>query len=108
MRPARLGRRAAFRRLAASSVRARSGPVGVRWAPPGDLPVVAVGFAVTTRQGSAVVRNRMRRRVRGIVAEAGSVWPPGDYLITLEAPVATMAHGKLRDHVERAVTLLHR
>lgn len=114
VRPARLGGREAFRCLAASNVRARSGPVGIRWAPPGTTPAVAIGsavaigFAVTTRQGSAVVRNRMRRRVRSIVGEVGGTWPPGNYLITLEAPTATMAHGKLREHVERAVTLLDR
>lgn len=83
--------------------------MGVRWsAPEPGQPGIAVGYTVARRHGSAVERNRMRRRVRSVVAELGTAWPAGHYLITLEAPVATMAYEELRDHVERAVKLLQR
>lgn len=34
-----------------------------------DLPMVTVGFTVTKKQGGAVVRNRIRRRLKAVAAE---------------------------------------
>lgn len=100
--------RAAFARLDASRIRARSGPIGLRMSVAHGQQTVAVGYAVSRRQGGAVLRNRMRRRLRSIVAEMGGTWPGGDYLITLKAPAATMAHEELRDHLKQAVIRLQR
>lgn len=97
-----------MQRLVTTTVRARSGPVGLRWIGADGATGPRVAYAVSRRQGSAVVRNRMRRRVRSIVAECAAAWPPGDYLISLEASVATMAYEELREHVKRAQVALQR
>ena len=69
----------------------------------GDLPRVA--YAVGRRAGGAVVRNRIRRRLRAIVREAGlaGALVPGNYLIGAGAPAATLPYRELRTTVMEAL-----
>ncbi len=62
--------------------RGRSGPLTVAHLPgdPSDPPRVA--FAVGRRAGGAVVRNRVRRRLRAHLSSSSFALPPGTYLIS--------------------------
>lgn len=75
----------------------------------GDAGAARVGFTVTKKTGTAVVRNRIRRRlreaVRKVLPEAGRAG--FDYvLVAREAALRTPFEGLVRE-VERAVRKLH-
>ena len=64
----------------------------------GDQGVARVGFTVTKKVGNAVVRNRVRRRLKEAVrvSAAGDMLPGNDYVIVgredvLSAPFAQVA-----------------
>jgi ribonuclease P protein component len=64
----------------------------------GDHGVARVGFTVTKKVGNAVVRNRVRRRLKEAVrvGAAGDMLPGNDYVIVgredvLSAPFAQIA-----------------
>lgn len=73
-------------------------------APPGTPPRVA--FAVGRRAGGAVVRNRIRRRLRAAMRELAaepSSLPSGLYLVGASSRAATMPFDELRGQLARAV-----
>lgn len=101
----RLSEPAAFGRLRAARHRTRSGPLWVAWSAPVDPSAPPrVAYAIGRRVGGAVVRNRLRRRLRMIVAEAAP--PPGDYLIGVAPAGADLASSQLRVHVAEALQVL--
>jgi ribonuclease P protein component len=75
-------------------------------APGGEAPAhPCIAFAIGRRVGPAVVRNRLRRRLRDEVAtlaRAGRV-PAGAYLIGLTPGAAELDGPTLRDHLRRAL-----
>lgn len=100
-----------FRALSQSRARGRSGPIRVTRAPlpPGDdepgrfEPRVA--YAVSARVGTAVVRNRVRRRLRAVMA---SLRPddgltPDLYLVATRPEVVALSASELRRHVVAAL-----
>ena len=87
----RISDRATFETLRRAGRRARRGPVTVVYAPgPTD---VRVAYSVGKRLGTAVQRNRVRRRLRAALREldtdTGGL-PPGAYLV-MASPSATQA-----------------
>lgn len=79
----------------------RSGPLGARVVPtavPADA--VRVGYAIGRRFGSAVKRNRMRRRLRHCVAQVVSEGPvlASHALFSADPAALDVAHGELVDH----------
>ncbi len=62
---------------------------------PTNLPYSRFGFAVSRRVGTAVARNRVKRRLRAAVAE---LRPPGgfDVIVTARAPAATATYHDLK------------
>ena len=71
------------RKWAAPGLILQAAPAGVPGGDPGGVPSVRVGFTTSKKVGSAVERNRARRRLRAAVAE---VFPelavPGtDYVV---------------------------
>ena len=99
-RPWRVRDRASFAALRRDGVRRRVGPLTVTRLDPalGGSPVPSVAFAIGRPVGSAVDRNRLRRRLRALVAEMAP--PPGTYLLTPEPAAATLSHQELRLLVE--------
>ena len=97
--------RSGFDALRRDGRRVRRGTVTVTWVP-GDtaepgLPRVA--YAVGRWAGGAVVRNRIRRRLRAIIRDLGDELAPGTYLVGAGTPAATLPYRELRDTVMDAL-----
>jgi ribonuclease P protein component len=87
-------------------VTARSGPFTVTWAQatvPGEPPALA--FAIGKRVGNAVVRNRLRRRLREAARQL-EVLPAGYYLVRARPAAAALNFQEVSDHLRKAVSLL--
>ena len=98
--------RATFRALA-SRPRHRRGPITLTVADVGDDGPPRVAFAINKRTGSAVARNRLRRRLRAAVAHQRPAMRPGTaYLFGAGAEAAAAGWAELEaavaDLVERA------
>jgi ribonuclease P protein component len=100
---ARIRRGAQFGTFAAGT-RRRRGPLAMTAAPSLDPGVPRIGYAIGRATGPAVVRNRLRRRLRAAAAAAGPNFDDTQaYLISatkgatsltyreIEASVATLA-----------------
>jgi ribonuclease P protein component len=83
--------------------RAACGPVRVRFVAAPDRSTARVAYAINRKVGTAVVRNRVRRRLRAALAELDRTQPGrlpgGAYLISAEASVAELPFAE----VERLV-----
>ena len=92
-----------FAALRRTRRRVRRGPLTLSFVPgaPGDPPRVA--YAIGRTVGGAVVRNRLRRRLRVIVCELGPLLQPGVYLISAAPGAASSSFGELRNTVAEAV-----
>ncbi len=105
-RVGRITSRGAFSELRRSRCRGASGPVQVSFVPAhqdtvGVFPQVA--YAIGRHCGSAVTRNRLRRRAREVVrAEAPSL-ARGRYLVRLAPGASGLAAGPFRSAVSTAL-----
>jgi ribonuclease P protein component len=97
--------RASFEALAATDRRGRSGPLRVAdVATPGTGPP-RVAYAINRRAGDAVVRNRIRRRLRAVLSGAEVSLPPGTYLVAASRSASHLPYPALADHLERALVM---
>jgi ribonuclease P protein component len=55
-----------------------------------------VAYAIGRRVGTAVVRNRVRRRLRALTREAAPLLHPGAYMISVGPEAALLSSEKLR------------
>ncbi len=59
-----------------------------------------VAFSISRHIGSAVVRNRLRRRLRAVLQELAAAgdprFRPGDYLLRVRPGAETLDYGALR------------
>lgn len=83
----RITTRTAFSELQRSRARGSSGPIRAVFVPvdptvDGVFP--QVGYAISRRCGSAVVRNRLRRQAREVVRSEAPRLPRGTYLLRFE------------------------
>ena len=96
-----------FAALSRSRARGRSGPIWVVHAPPGDAerPACRAAYAVSKKVGGAVVRNRVRRRLRPLMdqLERDGLLVPGTYLVGVRPDVADLPSPELRRHLTAAV-----
>jgi ribonuclease P protein component len=65
-----------------------------------------VAFALGRALGSAVQRNRARRRLRAILANRSDELAPGLYLVGGDAPLVGLASSRLEDLVREALAKL--
>lgn len=104
----RITDRRTFGRLRRRGTRVTVGGVSVVWvAPTGDAAETRprVAFAVGRQAGGAVLRNRVRRRLRACLAQlaAAGELPPGAYLVRAGAEAATTPFPQLCATVGAAV-----
>ncbi|MFV0318394.1 MAG: ribonuclease P protein component [Microthrixaceae bacterium] len=98
---ARLHQRTHFTRLRAHGTTVREGKIRVVCAPPdpdSEIEGPALAFAVPRAFGTAVMRNRVRRRLRAVVHElehAGEI-PIGWFLVNVLPGAAEPGYGQLR------------
>jgi ribonuclease P protein component len=102
----RITSRAAFAALQRSRARGSSGPVRAAFAPAEDgnsqlFP--QVGYAIGRRCGTAVVRNRLRRRAREVVRVEAPRLPRGSYLVRLAPGAASLSPAEFRADVVTAL-----
>ena len=91
--------RATFEALAGAR-RRRAGPVSLRYLTDGSDDPPRVAYAIGRRFGTAVERNRARRRLRAaITLDQALLLPGGAYLLAAERSVMTLPFTTLRDHV---------
>jgi ribonuclease P protein component len=99
--------RRTFQALRRDGRRARRGPLTVTWlAPtPGDASPTRAAFAVGKGAGGAVVRNRVRRRLRAALREllAAGRLPAGTYLLGGTAELAHLPWSELVELVATTV-----
>ena len=105
-----ISRRRDFASLASSRRRARSGPVRVVHAPRDESPDpvdhgVGVAYGISRAVGTAVVRNRVRRRLRVLMREcrADDLLPAGHYLVSVRPDAVDAEFGELRHHLRTAL-----
>lgn len=102
----RISDRRTFQALRRSRARSRTGCCSVTWLPPTDTTTPPrAGFVVGKAHGGAVVRNRVRRRLRAALRElqAADRLPRGTYLVGATADAATLPWSELVQHLGGAV-----
>lgn len=66
-----------------------------------------MAYTVGRRVGPAVVRNRLRRRLRMLMRRHASDLQPGAYLIAATPEAAALSYHQLEDLVSRIIPALH-
>lgn len=100
----RIRRRATFRDLARPDGRGTSGPIRVSYTATHDgMPGPAVAYAIGRPVGSAVRRNRLRRRLRAGVAQLGPTLTEGSYLVRADAAASSLEFPTLVDRLGSAM-----
>lgn len=101
--------RATFEALRREGRRVRRGPVTVVFADTAPEAGIRVAYGTPRRIGTAVTRNRVRRRLRSAVRELaaeGTLSRPGAYLVTVAPDAVGLRYGELRAWVGEAVGAL--
>jgi ribonuclease P protein component len=104
----RITSRRAFSEVQRARARGACGPVRAVFAPADEATAglfPQVGYAIGRRCGSAVVRNRLRRRARAVVREEAPSLPRGAFLVRLEPGASSLSAPQFRHDVAEA---LHR
>lgn len=94
--------RETFRRLRSSRQRVRRGPLTVTFVPASSPTPPQVAYAIGRKVGGAVVRNRLRRRLRAVISESASQLAPGAYLVGAAPEAASLSFGELQAIVNEA------
>ena len=96
----RIRERSAFTRIASQGRRARAGVLWCTYVldPPGTVTPPRVAYALGRALGPAVVRNRVRRRLRAMLQQAScdAGLPPGIYLFGAQPAAATRSYVELQ------------
>lgn len=83
----------------ARAPRLRRDPVTMKYVPDETFDPPRVAFAIGRDVGSAVRRNRARRRLRAALAAQAETLPPGSYLFGGSAELVTCPFALLEDRV---------
>jgi ribonuclease P protein component len=95
-----------FIELRKSRRRVRRGPLTVTWSPGESGDPARLGYAIGRKTGNAVVRNRVRRRLRAAARECRAEFAPGAYLVGATAKAAALPYRELRSSLVEAVNAL--
>jgi ribonuclease P protein component len=103
-RTASISSRRTFQALGASGRRGGAGPVRLRFlADEAGDGLCRVAYAIPRRAGGAVVRNRLRRRLRAAVDQVADDMAPGAYLISPDVTAIDMDFNDLIDSLRTSV-----
>jgi ribonuclease P protein component len=102
----RIRTRDAFVRLRRDGRRVRVGPLRCTFLSDPELTSPAVAFAIGRAVGDAVTRNRLRRRLRAILADSDV--PPGLLLIAASPDAVELSFDRLRSTTEKMLVELRR
>ena len=95
----RIRERSAFTRLTSEGRRTRAGVLWCTYVldPPGTVTPPRVAYALGRALGPAVVRNRVRRRLRAMLQQASldAPLPPGSYLFGAQPAAASRSYAEL-------------
>lgn len=72
-----------------------------------DTGPAQVAYAIGTKVGTAVVRNRLRRRLRALVAASDNIRAGHSYLIGADRRAVDLDHRELSAGLERALVRAH-
>jgi ribonuclease P protein component len=85
-----------FGRFRTEGRRYRHGPLWCSYIPDGDAVPPRVAYAIGRSVGTAVTRNRLRRRLRAAVAAEATAFAPGWYLVGAQPAAVSLDHAALR------------
>ena len=83
--------------------RRRQGPLTVSWVPGDPTEPPRVAYTIGRRVGPAVVRNRLRRRLRMLMREAAPRLRPGAYMIGASPEATSLTFSELEVLVSRII-----
>ena len=95
--------RATFADLRRSSSRGRSGPLSVSYVARPEWERSQVAYAVGRKVGNAVQRNRLRRRLRAIMAGCAADLPVGAYVVRSSEGGPALEFDELKVAMSRAL-----
>ena len=94
----------AFRRTVRTGRRVGSPILVVHLGAPADVGPVRVGLVVSRAVGNAVVRNRVKRRLRHLLREQIEAVPAGsDVVVRALPPTAELSSSELRTELSRCL-----
>jgi ribonuclease P protein component len=89
--------------LRRSSSRGRSGPLTVAFVGNSSWSGAEVAYAINRRVGIAVVRNRLRRRLKAIMAEVAPSLPTGAYVVRTGPDAPSLGFEELKVAMTQAL-----
>jgi ribonuclease P protein component len=99
--PGRVTTRREFDLLAKPQKVGRSGPLRVSFVTGANEAKVA--YAIGKPVGNAVVRNRIRRRIRALLDQRATPLPAGIYLIRVGKGAENCSYDELAQYLNRAI-----
>ena len=99
----RIRSRQTFLALRRSGRRGRAGSVSITYLEQDSWSRPQLAFAISRKVGNAVVRNRLRRQLRGLFVEAREVTPAGAYLVSMGPGAARLPFTELRKAMNQAL-----
>src|ERR1700722_12933919 len=98
--PDRVRTRRQFALFATPTGRGQSGSLRISFvAEVSDAPNVCVAYAISRKVGNAVVRNRIRRRLRALIDGLDPQPKPGNYLIRCSNETGRLSYEELQRHL---------
>lgn len=89
--------------LRRSSSRGRSGPLTVAFVEDSSWSGAEVAYAINRKVGIAVVRNRLRRRLKAIMAEMAPSLPAGAYVVRAGPDAPSLGFEELKVAMSQAL-----
>ena len=100
-----LNSRRAFQRLHKAGKRARSKDLSLVYRIDDSQGTVNVAYSIGKRVGTAVVRNKVKRRLRSLVEEYSCQMPCGDYLVIVSPRAVERDFEELRSELREVLPL---
>ncbi len=100
-----LSSKKSFRKLAEQGKRARSGSLSLIYRLDESQDTINVAYSVGKKVGKAVVRNKIKRRLRSLVRDCSDQLIGGDYLVIVSPKVVNSRFSELRDEIKAILPL---